>query len=103
MPSQQQEVVPHRGLITVCAMLATLMQSLDSHDRKRCVALYAGQFVREFGSDHLGAHLLHHRGGDHDRAGGLAVGPVRSEKPVSDLDDRLHRGVDAVRHRRIVA
>ena len=30
MPSQDQDVVPHRGLITVCAMLATLMQSLDS-------------------------------------------------------------------------
>ncbi len=27
---QQETVVPHRGLITVCAMLATLMQSLDS-------------------------------------------------------------------------
>ena len=30
MPSQEQSVVPHRALITVCAMLATLMQSLDS-------------------------------------------------------------------------
>ena len=30
MPSQQQEAVPHRAIITVCAMLATLMQSLDS-------------------------------------------------------------------------
>jgi MFS transporter, DHA2 family, multidrug resistance protein len=30
MPSQQQEMVPHRALITVCAMMATLMQSLDS-------------------------------------------------------------------------
>jgi DHA2 family multidrug resistance protein len=30
MPGQQEQVVPHRTLITVCAMLATLMQSLDS-------------------------------------------------------------------------
>ncbi len=30
MPSQQEQVVPHRALITVCAMMATLMQSLDS-------------------------------------------------------------------------
>ena len=30
MPSQKKEVVPYRALITVCAMLATLMQSLDS-------------------------------------------------------------------------
>jgi DHA2 family multidrug resistance protein len=30
VPSQQQDVVPHRALITVCAMMATLMQSLDS-------------------------------------------------------------------------
>jgi len=30
MASQEQEAVPHRALITVCAMLATLMQSLDS-------------------------------------------------------------------------
>jgi DHA2 family multidrug resistance protein len=30
MPSQTEEVVPYRALITVCAMLATLMQSLDS-------------------------------------------------------------------------
>jgi DHA2 family multidrug resistance protein len=30
MASQQQAVVPHRGIITVCAMMATLMQSLDS-------------------------------------------------------------------------
>jgi MFS transporter, DHA2 family, multidrug resistance protein len=30
MVGQPQEVVPHRTLITVCAMMATLMQSLDS-------------------------------------------------------------------------
>jgi DHA2 family multidrug resistance protein len=30
MPSQKEEVVPYRALITICAMLATLMQSLDS-------------------------------------------------------------------------
>ncbi len=30
MPSQQERVVPYRAIITVCAMMATLMQSLDS-------------------------------------------------------------------------
>jgi DHA2 family multidrug resistance protein len=30
MPGQQEVAVPHRALITVCAMMATLMQSLDS-------------------------------------------------------------------------
>jgi DHA2 family multidrug resistance protein len=30
MATRQDEVVPHRALITVCAMMATLMQSLDS-------------------------------------------------------------------------
>src|SRR5271165_1709459 len=30
MPSQKEAVVPYRALITVCAMMATLMQSLDS-------------------------------------------------------------------------
>src|SRR5277367_4923841 len=30
MVSQPEQVVPYRGLITVCAMMATLMQSLDS-------------------------------------------------------------------------
>lgn len=30
MSSPQEQVVPHRALITVCAMMATLMQSLDS-------------------------------------------------------------------------
>jgi DHA2 family multidrug resistance protein len=30
MPSEQEQVIPHRALITVCAMMATLMQSLDS-------------------------------------------------------------------------
>src|ERR1700756_5443804 len=30
MPSQRPEAVPHRAIITVCAMMATLMQSLDS-------------------------------------------------------------------------
>ncbi len=30
MPSQAFEPVPHRGIITVCAMMATLMQALDS-------------------------------------------------------------------------
>jgi DHA2 family multidrug resistance protein len=30
MPSQAETVVPYRALITVCAMMATLMQSLDS-------------------------------------------------------------------------
>src|ERR1700679_4295747 len=28
--SDQEQAVPHRTLITVCAMMATLMQSLDS-------------------------------------------------------------------------
>jgi DHA2 family multidrug resistance protein len=30
MPGDREEMVPHRALITVCAMMATLMQSLDS-------------------------------------------------------------------------
>ncbi|MDR3534312.1 MAG: DHA2 family efflux MFS transporter permease subunit [Rhodopila sp.] len=30
MHGQEKDVVPHRAIITVCAMLATLMQSLDS-------------------------------------------------------------------------
>ena len=30
MSGSQEQVVPYRGLITVCAMMATLMQSLDS-------------------------------------------------------------------------
>jgi DHA2 family multidrug resistance protein len=30
MAGQHEDVVPHRALITVCAMMATLMQSLDS-------------------------------------------------------------------------
>ncbi|WP_428484412.1 DHA2 family efflux MFS transporter permease subunit [Rhodopila sp.] len=30
MSGQQEQVVPYRGIITVCAMMATLMQSLDS-------------------------------------------------------------------------
>jgi DHA2 family multidrug resistance protein len=30
MQNPQEEVVPYRALITVCAMMATLMQSLDS-------------------------------------------------------------------------
>jgi MFS transporter, DHA2 family, multidrug resistance protein len=30
MPSQPEAVMPHRALITICAMMATLMQSLDS-------------------------------------------------------------------------
>ena len=30
MSGQQEQVVPHRAIITVCAMMATLMQSLDS-------------------------------------------------------------------------
>src|SRR5258708_31700985 len=30
MSGQQQDVVPHRAIITICAMVATLMQALDS-------------------------------------------------------------------------
>jgi len=30
MPNEPEQVVPHRALITMCAMMATLMQSLDS-------------------------------------------------------------------------
>ncbi len=48
-------------------------------DRERRSAVYAGQPVREFRSDYLGADVLYHRGGDHDRSGGLAVGTVRLE------------------------
>jgi DHA2 family multidrug resistance protein len=30
MSGEPEQLVPHRALITVCAMMATLMQSLDS-------------------------------------------------------------------------
>src|SRR5450755_4450833 len=30
MPSQPEQAVPYRALITVCAMIATLMQALES-------------------------------------------------------------------------
>ena len=71
------------------------------HHRQRRAALYAGQPVGELRPDHLGADLLRRRGGDHDRAGRLAVRAVRPQEPVHRLPDRLHRHLDAVRHRRL--
>ena len=38
-------IVPHRGLITICAMAATMMQALEFNHRKRRVAIHAGQPV----------------------------------------------------------
>ena len=61
--------VAHRGIITVCAMVATLMQALDGTIANVALPLYAGQPGGDGGPDHLGADQLHHRRGHHDRTG----------------------------------
>src|SRR5215475_3648174 len=59
------------------------------HDRQRRTALYAGHAVGLAGPDQLGADLLHRRGRDHDRAGGLDRQPLRSQAHLHHLFRRL--------------
>src|SRR6476659_7396517 len=69
------------------------------HDHRQCgVALYAGQRVRQPGSDRLGADLLHRRRRHYDAADRLSGRPVRIEESLSRIDHRLHGRFDAVRH-----
>ena len=98
--ANSREVVPHRAMITVCAMLATLMQSLDSTIAN--VALPYMQGSLSASSDQITWVLT-----SYITAAAIMTAPVGwlsarfgLKRPLSDLDDRLHRGVDAVRHRR---
>ncbi len=91
MPSQQQDAVPHRALITVCAMLATLMQSLDSTIAN--VALPYMQGSLSASSDQITWVLT-----SYITAAAIMTAPVGwlsarfgLEAAVSDLDDRVHR------------
>ena len=68
------------------------------HDRQCRAALYAGQRFGEPGPDRLGADLLHRRRCHHDPADRVSGEPLRAQALVSGLGNRLHAGVDAVRH-----
>ena len=61
-----QNSVPHRGLITLSIMLATIMQVLDTTIANVALPSMTGRPRRLAGHDHLGADLLHRRGRNHD-------------------------------------
>ena len=70
----------HRGIITVCAMVATLMQALDTTIANVALPYMQGSLSATPRPDHLGADLLHRRRRDHDRAGRLAGGALRPQE-----------------------
>ena len=68
------------------------------HHHRQCrAALHARHVRRRARPDHLGADVVHRRRRDHDRAGGLAVGALRTQEVVRDVPLRLHGRVHAVR------
>ena len=104
MPSQPpRHRSPRRiraGSITVCAMVATLMQSLDSTIANVALPYMQGSLSASYDqitwvltSYIIAAAIM-------TAPVGWLVGAVRPEEPVSGLAGRLHRRLDAVRHRR---
>ena len=61
---------------------ATLMQALDTTIANVALPYMQGSLSATLRPDHLGADLLHHRRGDHDRAGRLAGRALRPQEPV---------------------
>ena len=61
-------------------MAGVLMQALDTTIANVALLYMQGQPVGLARPDYLGAHILHHRGRNHDRAGGLDGGPFRQEE-----------------------
>ena len=62
----------NRAAITVCVMLATIMQALDTTIANVALPYMQGSVSASAGPDQLGADLLHRRGRDHDAADRLA-------------------------------
>ena len=89
-----QPAKSYRGIVTVCVMLATLMQSLDT-----TIANVALPYMQ--GSLHLGADLVYRGGRDHDRAGRVVVGAHWAEDAVPRLPRRLHSRIHVVWLRRV--
>ena len=77
--------VPHRAIITVCAMIATLMQALDTTIANVALPYMQGSLSATLGPDHLGADLLHRRRRDHDRAGRAGWRPGSAGRTCSSL------------------
>ena len=88
-----------RNMVTICAMTATIMQALDTTIANVALPYMQGIAVGVAGPDQLGADLLHRRGCDHDRAGGLDRQPLRPQAHLHHLLGRLHLRVGAVRPR----
>ncbi len=91
-----EETVKHRAMITACATGATVLQSLDQTIANVALPYMQGSFSAS-GRNHLGPHILHYRGGDHDRAGGLVGGTLRLQEAISRRHHWLHGQFDAVR------
>ena len=93
--------VPHRALITICAMAATLMQALDSTIAN--VALPYMQGSLSASTDQITWVLT-----SYITAAAIMTAPVgwlsdavRPKNVFLICAGRLHRHLDAVRHRRI--
>ena len=89
--------VPHRAMITACAIGATVLQLLDQTIANVALPYMQGSFSVELRRNHLGPDLLHHRIGDHDRAGRLARRPLWSQAALCRLHPGLHHHLDALR------
>ena len=60
-------LIPHRGMITISIMLATIMQALDTTIANVALPHMQGSAAELAGPDHLGADLLHRGRGDRAR------------------------------------
>ena len=73
----------YRGILTACAMAATLMQTLDTTITNVALPYMQGSLSRHVRPDHLGADLLYRGRRDHDGADRLAVLPLRPQGACS--------------------
>src|ERR1700716_3151975 len=88
----------NRAAITVCVILATIMQALDTTIANIALPVYPRQRLGQPGPDQLGADLIYRRRGDHDTPDRLPRRAVRTQAPVPRVRGGLHRRLHAVRH-----
>jgi len=91
--------VKNRAMITATVMLATLMQALDATIANVVLPYMQGSLSATSDQINWVLDLLYRGGRDHHAGNRLARSEVRPQTAISDVGDRLHRDLDALRHR----
>src|SRR3984893_15436676 len=97
-PAERAADGVNRAAITVCVILATLMQALDTTIANVALPYMQGSVSASQDQIDLGADLVYRRCRDHDAADRLPRRAVRAQTPFPRLHRRLHRRLDALRH-----